>query len=101
MGLIKGPLTMRLGLPWNPTSSPASQVREIPEPASLAVVWVSGQDRDDAVELFQKHDPYQLVRPGGGAEREAQIGALGQIRRQAVGTADDEDRSLPAVIAPL
>ena len=41
-----------------------------------AVVGVSGEDRDGAVELLEQHDAHELMRPGGGAEREPELGAL-------------------------
>jgi hypothetical protein len=32
--------------------------------ALFAMIWVAGQNCNSPVELFQKHDPDQLMRPG-------------------------------------
>ena len=39
-----------------------------------AVIGMAGKDRRDPVELFGKHHPHQLVRPGEQPEGERQIG---------------------------
>lgn len=58
------------------------------------------QDVVGAVELLRQHRPDQKVRPGGGPERQQEVGgSAGQIR-QAVGAADDEG-DIAALIAPL
>src|SRR5258708_21536267 len=53
--------------------------------ASLrAVIGMAGQDGRGPINLFQKHDPYHLMRPGRSAERHAQLGLAPQIARKSV-----------------
>jgi len=48
---------------------------------------VPGQERRGPINLFQQHDAHQLMRPGGRAESQPQLGALAQIGRQPVSAA--------------
>src|SRR5271169_3108619 len=68
---------------------------------SCPMIRMAGEDRRGAVKLFQQHDAHQLVRPGGGAERQPQLGLGAQARRQAIGAADHKDHGRPVVCAPF
>ena len=60
-----------------------------------------GEDGAGAIKLLQQHDADELMRPGGRAEGEPELGALDQAWRQAVGAADDEARPRPVFRAPF
>src|SRR5438034_1236210 len=66
---------------------------------SNAVIGVARQYGRGPVNLFQKHDARHLVRPGSGAERDAQFCLAPQIRRKSVRATDHEnsvgDRLIP------
>src|SRR5712671_571871 len=66
---------------------------------SNAVIEVARQYGRGPVNLFQKHDAHHLVRPGSGAECDAQFCLAPQIRRKSVRAADHEnsvgDRLIP------
>ena len=53
---------------------------------------MAGKDRGGAIKLFKHHDPHQLMRPGGGAESEPDLGPLDQAGRKTVGAADEKTR---------
>ena len=59
------------------------------------MVGMPGQDRDAAVELLQKHDANELVRPGRRTEGNDKARLFTQAGRQPIGRADGEhDRGL-------
>src|SRR3981081_1974465 len=66
---------------------------------SSAVIRVAGQNGRGAINLFQKHDAYHLMRPGRGAERNAELCLAPQIGRKSVRAADQKksvrDRLIP------
>jgi hypothetical protein len=61
---------------------------------------MSRQDADGAVDLLEQHHANELVRPSGCAECQPQSRLVAQARGESVVTADDENRSGPAFIAP-
>jgi len=60
-----------------------------------------GENGAGAIELFQQHDAHELMRPSGGSEREPELGACGQARRESVGTADDKAHGRTVFRAPF
>src|SRR5260370_42369605 len=61
---------------------------------------VAGQNGRGAVNLFQKHDAYDLMRPGRGAERKLELRLAPQIGRKSVRAADQEKSIRDRLIAP-
>ena len=61
---------------------------------------MSGQKGGRPIDLFQQHDAHQLMRPGGGAEGEPQVGAVADAAAEAVGAADHEDGGGTPGVAP-
>src|SRR6516164_4500973 len=68
--------------------------------ASGAVIGVTCQDGRGAVNLFQQHDTYHLVRPGRGTERHPQFSLAPQFGRKSVRAADYENSAGDLIIAP-
>src|SRR6195256_2309765 len=58
---------------------------------SNAVIGMARQYGRGPVNLFQKHDAHHLVRPGSGAECDAQFCLAPQIRRKSVRAADHKN----------
>src|SRR5262245_9649460 len=58
------------------------------------------EDGNRPVQLFQQHDPRELMGPGRWAESQQEVGALFKIARQAVRPANEEISSSAAIIAP-
>src|SRR5215208_1439306 len=67
---------------------------------SPAVIGMPGQERGGPIDLLQQHDPHQLMRPGGGAEGQPQVGAVAQHTAEAIRPADHEGRRRTAGVAP-
>src|SRR4051794_24940482 len=64
------------------------------------MIRVAGQDRRGPVYLFQKHDAYDLMRPGRGAERNLELCLAPQIGRKSVRAADQKKSVRHRFIAP-
>jgi len=64
------------------------------------MIRVAGQNGRGPVNLFQKHDAYDLMRPGRGAERKPELGLAPQIGRKSVRAADQEKSVRDRLIAP-
>src|SRR5262245_17532223 len=79
---------------------PSAAVASAAVASAAAMVGMAGQDGDGAIELLQKHDPRQLMGPGGGPEGEAEIGLLAEARRYPARAADEESRRWPPLVAP-
>ena len=85
-----------------PMESPAllHRIRQAFAPLRLsAVIGVARQNGRGPINLFQKHDANHLMRPGRGAECNAQLCLAPQIGRKSVRPADHEnsvgDRLIP------
>src|SRR5260370_24613013 len=64
---------------------------------------VSGMARHNGrgqIKLLQKDDANHLVRPGRGAECDAELGLTPQFRRKSVRAADHENSAADALIPP-
>ncbi len=59
------------------------------------------ENRGGAIELFEQHDAHELMRPSGGSEREPELGARGEARRESIGTADDKAHGRTVFRAPF
>jgi len=59
------------------------------------------QDGGSTVDLFQQHDPHQLMRPGCPAESHAHLGAFQQAWRKSICSADNEISRHPILRSPL
>src|SRR5262245_13369012 len=70
------------------------------QPSTGPVVGMAGHQGHGAVELFHEHDANQLVRPGGGAKGQAEVGVLAQVVGNTVRAADEEYGGGPGVVAP-
>src|SRR5437016_7443142 len=68
--------------------------------ASGAVIRMARQNGRGPIKLFQKHDANHLVRPGRGAECDAQFRLTPQFRRKSVRAADHENSAADALIPP-
>ena len=55
-----------------------------------AMIRVAGQNGRGAINLFQKHDAYHLMRPGRSTEREPELCLAPQIGRKSVRSADQK-----------
>src|SRR6266700_2755141 len=67
---------------------------------SGAVIGMARHNGRGPIKLFQKHDANHLVRPGRGAEGDAELGLTPQFRRKSVRAADHENSAAGALIAP-
>ncbi len=56
-----------------------------------AVIGVSGQDGDGAIDLLQRHNTHQLVRPCHRAEGDDTSGLTTQFGIESIRSADDKD----------
>jgi hypothetical protein len=68
---------------------------------SGAMIGVARENGAGAVELFEQHDAYQLVRPRGGAESEPDLGAIEEAGRNAISASNDEAHSRTVFGSPL
>src|SRR5690606_27507521 len=67
--------------------------------ALAAMIGMTGEDRDSAVELFGQEDTHELVRPGELSEAERGVGALVERGVEPVGAADGDHQVTLAAIA--
>lgn len=56
------------------------------------VVWLTADDGEGAVQLFEEDESNHLVREGHGAEAQETVGAVTNLWAESVGTADDKDQ---------
>src|SRR5262245_66647096 len=64
------------------------------------MIGVTGEYRYGAVNLFQQHDPYELVGPGCGTEGQHELGALLQPGGKTIRPADEKTSRNAATVAP-
>ena len=64
------------------------------------MIWVVGQHRGGAIDLFGHHQPYQHVRQGQRAERPFLVRGPQHVRRMALGPADQQ-RDVATQRAPV
>src|SRR5262249_41405921 len=67
---------------------------------SLPMIWVARQDGHRTIKLLGEHDADELVRPGHGAEGEAEVGTRKHRLAEPIGTAYCHDDLAFAAIAP-
>ena len=71
MALVKGLLTIRAEAPDHVLAARAGQkTRRCVADRSIPVIWMTGEDRHRPIQLLQKHNSDQLMRPSGSAEAE-------------------------------
>src|SRR5438309_264164 len=85
----------------NVGSALTASIREVLSlAASGAVIGMPGQNGRGPIKLFQKHDANHLVRPGRGAECNAEFRLTPQFGRKSVGAADHENSVACPLIPP-
>ena len=65
------------------------------------MIGMTGENSTGTVKLLEQHDADQLMRPSRAAKGEAELGALDEARRKAIGAADNEAHGRAVLRAPF